>query len=62
MARNFEIISEITDVEIITRGTIVQIRHYLNRAYGRGNWRKLKGQAVIEYSYGEIWLVELPLV
>jgi len=35
MARNFEIISEITDVEIIARGTSVQIRHYLNRAYGR---------------------------
>jgi hypothetical protein len=59
MARNFEIISEITDVEIIARGTSVQIRHYLNRAYGRGNWRKLKGQAVIEYNNGEIWLVEL---
>lgn len=59
MARNFEVISEITDVEIIARGTSVQIRHYLNRAYGQGNWRKLKGQAVIEYNDGEIWLVEL---
>lgn len=59
MPRNFEIISEITDVEIIARGTSVQIRHYLNRTYGRSNWRKLKGQAVIEYTDGEIWLVEL---
>lgn len=59
MPRNFEIISEITDIEIIAKGASVQIRHYLHSAYGRGNWRKLKGKAIVEYTNGEIWLVEL---
>ena len=33
MPRNFEIISEITDIEIIAKGASVQIRHYLHSAY-----------------------------
>jgi hypothetical protein len=27
--------------------------------YGRGNWRKLKGIATVEYDNGQIWVVEL---
>lgn len=52
----FEIISQITHVEIIGKGTGVDIRHRLNHEYGFANWRKLKGIAEIEYENGEIWL------
>ncbi len=45
MPRHFDIISEINDIEVIARGRGVDARHRLNRAYGRGNWRKLKGKA-----------------
>jgi hypothetical protein len=57
--RDFEIISEITEIQVIAKGTGVRIRHHLNSTYGRGNWRKLKGNAVVEYTNGEVWLVEL---
>jgi hypothetical protein len=55
----FEIISEISDVEIIARGRGVRARSYLNRTYGRGQWRKLKGIALVELDNGEIWLAEI---
>lgn len=55
----FEIISEISDVEIIARGRSVRTRSYLNRTYGRGQWRKLKGIALVELDDGEIWLAEI---
>ncbi len=32
---------------------------WLNRTYGRGNWRKMKGIAIIEYEDGTIWRSEL---
>jgi hypothetical protein len=56
---NFRLISAITDIEIIARVKGVDIRHTLNRQYGRGNWRKLKGIATVEYENGQIWIVEL---
>jgi hypothetical protein len=56
---DFEIISEITSVETFARGLGVDARHYLNRTYGRGRWRKCKGHVVVEYENCEIWLVEL---
>jgi len=54
-----EIINEISDVEIIARGRGVRARSYLNRTYGRGQWRKLKGIALVELDNGEIWLAEI---
>jgi hypothetical protein len=55
----FEIISALEQVEIIAKGTGVDIRHRLNAEYGRHNWRKMKEIAVVEYSTGEIWLAEV---
>lgn len=52
-------LGSVTDIEIIARGAGVDIRAYLNRTFGRGDWRKLKGLAEVEYTNGEIWLVEL---
>lgn len=59
MLRNFAIISEISNIELIAKGTGIRIRAWLNETYGRGQWRKLKGTAVIEYDNGELWLVEI---
>jgi hypothetical protein len=56
---NYTRLSEITDIELITRGRGIDDRKRLNKMYGRGAWRKLKGRAVIEYVNGEIWLAEL---
>lgn len=55
----FEIISQITQIEIIAKGKGVDIRHRLNQEFGFANWRKLKGIAEIEYENGEIWLAEV---
>ena len=56
---NYRKLSPITAIEIIARGKSVDIRHALDRAFGRGNWRKLKGIAIIEYEDGTVWRSEL---
>ena len=43
----FEILSEIRDIETIAAGRGVYIRRYLERTYGKGRWRKMKGMATI---------------
>ncbi len=45
--QDFDLLSEITDIEIIARGMGVDIRKYLYARYGRARWRKLKGRAWI---------------
>ena len=55
MARyDFEFLSELYDIETIARGNNVQQRAFLNRQFGRGRWRKLKGKAIIKYSNGKV--------
>jgi hypothetical protein len=56
---NFEIIGEITDIETIARGRGIRARRWLDRAHGRGNWRKMKGVAWIRLPNGEARLAEL---
>jgi len=56
---NFEILGEIKDVQTIARGSSVRARRYLNRVYGRGVWRKLKGIATIRLPDGDLRLAEL---
>lgn len=58
----FKVISVITNIQVIAKGTGVDIRQHLNRTYAGGrkvNWRKLKGIAIVEYANGEHWEVEL---
>lgn len=56
---NYEKLTPITNIQVIAKGTGVDIRHYLNHTFGHGNWRKLKGIALIKYENNEIWLAEL---
>jgi hypothetical protein len=55
----FKVISDITSIQVIAKGSGVDARHELNRLYGRGNWRKLKGITTVEYENGQVWRVEL---
>jgi hypothetical protein len=58
--QDFDLLSEITDTAIIARGAGVRIRRYLNRTYGQGRWRKMKGKAWIRIKRtGEVQYAEL---
>jgi hypothetical protein len=56
---NFEILSEITDIEPIAIGSSIRDIRRLRRTYGKGRWRKLKGMARIRLRSGRIRLAEL---
>jgi len=56
---NFEIIGEVTDVEIIAVGSAIRDLARLRRRYGRGRWRKLKGVARVRLRSGRVRLAEL---
>jgi hypothetical protein len=56
---DFEIIGEITAIETIATGRGVYVRRYLNRTYGRGHWRKMKGVAVVRASNGPLRRAEV---
>jgi hypothetical protein len=43
----FEILGEISNIETIASGHGVYILRYLNRVYGEGRWRKMKGIATV---------------
>ena len=55
----FEIISEITDSEIIAKGRGIRDLARLRKKYGPGNWRKLKGRATVRLEDGSIHYAEL---
>ena len=55
----FEIIGEISDIEIITVGSHIRDIARLRRRYGRGRWRKMKGTALVRLASGRIRLAEL---
>ena len=56
---NFEIISDITQIETIAVGNSIRDLGRLRRAYGAGRWRKLKGIATIRLANGRIRVAEL---
>ena len=57
--KSFEIISDITDREIIAVGSTIQDIKRLRKVYGPGRWRKLKGIAIIRLGNGRIRRAEL---
>jgi hypothetical protein len=59
MMVGFEILSEIRDVETIAAGRGVYIRHYLERTYGKGRWRKMKGIATVQVADSTICEAEI---
>ncbi len=56
---DFEILSEITEIEIIASGTSIRELSRLRRQYRMGRWRKLKGVATVMLKDGTIRLAEI---
>ncbi len=56
---DFAILSEIRDVETIATGRGVTIRARLERVYGRGRWRKMKGIETVRMADGTICEAEI---
>lgn len=56
---HFEIISTITDIETIAVGNRIRILSLLQKQYGQGRWRKLKGVAMVQLSDGTARLAEV---
>ena len=60
MIEGFKVLGEISDIEIIAVGRSIRILAYLNKQYGEGRWRKLKGVATVErISSGRVRLAEI---
>ena len=59
MITEFEILGAIKDIETIATGRGVYIRRYLERAYGKGRWRKRKGIAIVKIVDGTICEAEI---
>ena len=55
----FEIISEIVEVQGIATGREIRDLRRLQRLYGKGRWRKMKGVATIRLASGRIRRAEL---
>jgi hypothetical protein len=56
---DFEIIGEITEIETIAVGAGIRERSRLQKRYGKGRWRKLKGIAQVQLPSGSIRLAEV---
>jgi hypothetical protein len=56
---DFEIIGEITNIEIIAVGNSIRELERLRKVYGSSRWRKLKGIATISLNDGTVCEAEL---
>ncbi|OQX21856.1 MAG: hypothetical protein BWK80_32075 [Desulfobacteraceae bacterium IS3] len=55
----FDIVGNISCIELIAAGKSIRILSLLEERYGQGNWRKLKGIATVRLADGKIRLAEL---
>ena len=55
----FELLSDLMDIETFASGKQIRNLKLLNRKYGFGRWRKRKGVAVIRLPDGSECLAEL---
>jgi hypothetical protein len=56
---DFELVGNLTDVQIIATGRGIRELPRLRRLYGNGRWRKMKGVARIRLRDGRLRLAEL---
>lgn len=59
MTTGFEILGTIRDIETIASGRGVHIRRNLERTYGKGRWRKMKGISTVLMADGTICEAEI---
>jgi hypothetical protein len=55
----FKLHSEISDEEVIAVGKAIRELRRLEKVYGLGRWRKLKGTAVVELPNGVVMRAEV---
>jgi hypothetical protein len=56
---DFQLRGEISDVETIAVGKSIRVLAKLQKAHGKGWWRKLKGTALVELTNGRVVRAEL---
>lgn len=56
---DFEILGEVTVLETIASGRGIHDLRRLQRSYGRGRWRKMKGSARIRLRNGDVRIAEI---
>jgi len=56
---NFQIIGSVEGVQIIAVKNSIRDLKFLERMYGKGRWRKLKGIAKVQLENGRIRLAEI---
>lgn len=55
----FSIVGGISNIETIGAGRSVRIRKHLIQKFGRGRWRKMRGEATIRFDDGTLQRAEL---
>ncbi|MCI0555758.1 MAG: hypothetical protein L0287_32835 [Anaerolineae bacterium] len=56
---SFDIISGITDIEVIAIGKSIRDLSRLRKLYGDGRWRKMKGIATVQLRNGRVRTAEI---
>jgi hypothetical protein len=56
---NFQIISSLEHIQIVAVKHSIRDLKFLERTYGHGRWRKLKGMAKVQLENGRIRLAEI---
>jgi hypothetical protein len=56
---SFDILTEITDIEVIAIGRSIRDLARLRKTYGEGRWRKVKGSALVRLRDGSVHKAEL---
>jgi hypothetical protein len=54
-----DILGSITDTQVIARGRAIRELRRLQRSYGAGRWRKLKGVATVRLQDGSVTRAEI---
>jgi hypothetical protein len=55
----FDVLGEITDVEVIAMGREIRDLARLRKRYGSGRWRKMKGTATVRLRSGRLCRAEV---
>ncbi len=56
---NFQIVGQVGEIEIIAVQHSIRILNFLQKTYGRGRWRKLKGVATVLLEDGRMRSAEV---
>ena len=56
---HFDILGEVGEIETIATGHGIRDRDRLKKRYGDGNWRKMKGVALIRLRSGRVRKAEI---